>query len=226
MSVKNYSLRKDGDTNLSKDFKVREFRCKDGSDTVLISTETVQILQKIRDYFGKPITINSAYRTATYNKKVGGASKSQHVKGTACDIVVKDVPPNAVASYLEATHSSGGIGLYSTFVHVDTRGYKVLWLNNGSSVVTSFRLGDLYKKYKAPVEKGEEMTEKDVKRIVEDVLNGNDTLPSNWIKNSGELKTAIDLGITDGTRPRGYASREEVWAMIVRALEIKDMKNE
>lgn len=220
MPVKTYSLRKDGDTNLSKDFKVREFRCKDGSDTILISTETVQILQKIRDYFSKPITINSAYRTPSHNKKVGGASSSQHVKGTACDIVVKDVPPNAVAAYLEANYSNSGIGLYSTFVHVDTRGRKVLWLNKGNNVVTSFRLGNLYEKYKAPVKKEEEeMTEKDVKRIIEDILIGDGTFPSGWIKTSGELKTAMDLGITDGTRPQGYATREEVAAMIVRAMD-------
>ena len=32
MSVKTYSLAKDGDTKLSENFTVQEFRCKDGSD--------------------------------------------------------------------------------------------------------------------------------------------------------------------------------------------------
>ena len=54
--VKTYSLKQDGNKNLTKDFKVREFACKDGSDKILISTETVEILQAIRDYFGQPIT--------------------------------------------------------------------------------------------------------------------------------------------------------------------------
>ena len=102
MSVKEYSLKRDGDQKVSADFRVREFRCKDGSDKILLSPETVKIIQSVRDYFGKPVTINSAYRTPQYNKKVGGASNSQHVKGTACDIAVKDVPPKAVAAYLEA----------------------------------------------------------------------------------------------------------------------------
>ena len=73
MSVKTYSLAKDGDKQLTENFKVREFRCKDGSDKILIDDNLPKLLQTIRDAFGKPITINSAYRTPAYNKKVGGA---------------------------------------------------------------------------------------------------------------------------------------------------------
>ena len=63
MSVKTYSLVRDGEKQLTKDFRVREFRCKDGSDKILLSPETVKIIQSVRDYFGKPVKINSAYRT-------------------------------------------------------------------------------------------------------------------------------------------------------------------
>ena len=135
MSVKEYSLKRDGNQKVSADFRVREFRCKDGSDKILLSPETVKIIQSVRDYFGKPVTINSAYRTPQYNKKVGGASNSQHVKGTACDIAVKDVPPKAVAAYLEAFFPKTGIGLYGSFVHVDTRGYAVRLKNTCSNTV-------------------------------------------------------------------------------------------
>ena len=58
MSVKEYSLKKDGDKKVSESFRVREFRCKDGSDKILLSPETVQILQSVRDYFGRPVKIN------------------------------------------------------------------------------------------------------------------------------------------------------------------------
>lgn len=88
MSVKTYSLVRDGEKQLTKDFRVREFRCKDGSDKILIDTDLVNLLQQIRDAFGRAVTINSAYRTPTHNKRVGGASNSQHVKGTAADIRV------------------------------------------------------------------------------------------------------------------------------------------
>lgn len=44
------------------------------------------ILDPLRDLYGKPIHINSAYRSPIVNSKVGGASTSQHVKGEAADI--------------------------------------------------------------------------------------------------------------------------------------------
>ena len=138
-SIKTYSVKKDGSTYLSKNFKVSEFKCNDGSDTVLISDKLVDLLQKIRDHFGVAVTINSGYRTSTYNKKVGGVSNSQHVKGTAADIVVKGVDPLTVAQYAEyLMPNSGGIGVYQTFTHVDVRTSRSRWDNrSGSEVVVS-----------------------------------------------------------------------------------------
>lgn len=138
MAVKTYSMVKQGNNKLSKNFKVSEFVCKDGSDKVLISDELVNILQQIRDHFGQPVIINSAYRTASYNKKIGGASKSQHVCGTAADIVVKNTKPEDVAKYAEyLMPTSGGIGLYSTFTHVDVRTTRYRWKDFGSEVAVS-----------------------------------------------------------------------------------------
>lgn len=66
--VKNYSLRKDGAKYLSDNFKVCEFRSKDGVDTVLVDESLVELLQAIRDRFGKPVIINSGYRTPRTTK--------------------------------------------------------------------------------------------------------------------------------------------------------------
>ena len=135
--VKTYSVKKDGSTYLSKNFKVSEFKCNDGSDTVLISDKLVGLLQNIRNHFGAAVTINSAYRTESYNKKIGGATKSQHVNGTAADIVVKGATPLEVAQYVEhIMPDSGGIGVYQTFTHVDVRASRSRWDNrSGSEVV-------------------------------------------------------------------------------------------
>lgn len=84
--VKTYSVKNQGNVKLSANFTVKEFACKDGSDSVLVDTALVEVLQKIRDYFGKPVIINSAYRTPEHNRKVGGSSGSYHVKGMAADI--------------------------------------------------------------------------------------------------------------------------------------------
>lgn len=138
LAVKTYSVKKDGDTYICKNFKVKEFACKDGSDTVLIDGELAELLQKIREHFGAAVTINSAYRNAAYNKKVGGVSNSQHVKGTAADIVVKGVEPKTVAQYAEhIMPGKGGIGLYSAFTHVDVRANRSRWQNFGREIAVS-----------------------------------------------------------------------------------------
>jgi uncharacterized protein YcbK (DUF882 family) len=91
----------------------------------------VDYLQKIRDYFKRPITITSAYRCAIHNRNVGGATGSYHSQGKAADIVVDGVTPLEVAQYAESIGIKG-IGLYETdsdghFVHIDTRTYKSFW---------------------------------------------------------------------------------------------------
>lgn len=135
--VKTYSVKKDGSTYLKPNFKVKEFACNDGSDTVLISDELVDLLQKIRDHFGVAVTISSGYRTSSYNKKVGGVSNSQHVKGTAADIVVKGIDPLTVGQYVEyIMPGHGGIGVYQTFTHVDVRTSRSRWdQRSGKEVV-------------------------------------------------------------------------------------------
>lgn len=128
MALKAYSVAKDGATYISKNFRVREFRCQDGSDVVFIESDLVDILQKIRDHFGKAVTINSAFRTFSHNKKVGGATYSQHLYGTAADIKVSGVTASAVADFAETLMpNTGGIGRYSTFTHVDVRSTKSRW---------------------------------------------------------------------------------------------------
>ena len=118
-----YSKSKQGNLQLSRNFKVKEFACKDGSDVVFIAPKLVVILQSIRDYFNKPVNINSAYRTPTHNKKVDGVKYSQHTYGMAADIVVKGEKPEDVAAVARKFlgNNKGGVGIYSTFTHVDVR---------------------------------------------------------------------------------------------------------
>jgi hypothetical protein len=131
--VTSYSVRKDGNKQLSENFKVREFASRDGADMVLIDSELVLRLQAIRNHFGRPVIINSAYRTEAHNRRVGGASNSQHLHGRAADIVAQGVDPQNVAKYAE-TIGINGIGLYTRdrFVHIDTRTSRSFWRNDGN----------------------------------------------------------------------------------------------
>lgn len=92
--VKTYSLKKDGGRALSAHFKVREFRSGDGTDKVLIDEALPVLLENLyqaaqgRGYKVTGIYINSGYRTAAYDKQVGGYGGGQHVAGKAADIRV------------------------------------------------------------------------------------------------------------------------------------------
>lgn len=86
------------------------------------------MLEQIRVHFGKPVIINSGYRTEAKNKAVGGAPFSQHKYGLAADIRIAGVTPRQIAAYAETLLSrSGGSGVYSTFCHVDVRTARSRW---------------------------------------------------------------------------------------------------
>ena len=138
MAIKQYSLKKDGAKQLSPAFRVREFRCRDGTDTILIDEGLVVLLQCIREHFGKPVHITSGYRTAEHNAAVGGSKSSQHLLGRAADFYVEGVPVATVAAYAETLlPGRGGIGSYpkdakhptrkTGWVHIDTRAGKSRW---------------------------------------------------------------------------------------------------
>lgn len=116
---------------VSKNFKINEFACKDGTKVPEKFLPNVfkiaKQLEIIRTCLGQPITINSGYRPEEYNKKVGGAPASQHLTASAVDIVVKGYSPQYVFTIIRSLMKAGVIAggcviLYKTFVHYDIRG--------------------------------------------------------------------------------------------------------
>lgn len=115
------------DVQDGKYFKVREFRCK-CCGVASVHQSIIDLCDRIREELGKPIAVTSGYRCSKHNSAVGGAVRSQHVLGTAADLYPLDrslLPKlKEIALRLNA---DGGVGLYKSFVHVDTRGYKARW---------------------------------------------------------------------------------------------------
>lgn len=48
------------------------------------------VLDPLREWYGKPIRVNSGYRCTALNKAVGGVANSQHLTGQAADIDTDD----------------------------------------------------------------------------------------------------------------------------------------
>ena len=144
-SVMGYKTCKKGvAVKLSAHFNSTEFDChgRGCCSQTLINEQLIEYLEKIREHFGKPITITSAYRCPTHNRNVGGATGSRHSKGDAADIVVSGVAPREVAKYAESIGVLG-IGLYETsadgfFTHIDTRDYKSFWYGQACAARSTF----------------------------------------------------------------------------------------
>ena len=90
---------------IQENFNLDEFKCRDGTevpeeymDNVRLLAENLQIL---RDYIGRPIKIISGYRSPDYNKRIGGARRSQHMTAKAADIKVQGMEPWMVHKIIE-----------------------------------------------------------------------------------------------------------------------------
>jgi uncharacterized protein YcbK (DUF882 family) len=121
---------------LTDNFKLEEFQCKCGCEMPRNVMENIfklsDQLQILRDIYGS-IHINSAYRCESHNESIGSNSTSQHILGKAADITA-ELTPGELADVIEEDIQNnivkfGGLGRYSTFTHVDIRGYKARWDN-------------------------------------------------------------------------------------------------
>lgn len=145
--LKTYSLKRDGNTRLSAHFQVKEFKCKDGSDKIIVNMDLINLLEQLYDKLGAgAINITSGYRTPSHSVKVGGYATDQHTKGNAADITAKKKDGTPFSSKditlaLEDLNHTCGIGLINKngSVHVDVRGKKC-WFDetNGEKIVQSW----------------------------------------------------------------------------------------
>jgi Peptidase M15 len=127
---------------LSEHFVVEEFDCHDGTKCSSREYNGLEslcniFLEPLHDKYGA-VHINSGFRTPGYNASVGGASGSYHIytdhdgNDQAVDITCANGTPSQWHSFLNNIRANkrggnGGLGLYSTFVHVDMRDYPSSW---------------------------------------------------------------------------------------------------
>ena len=112
-----------------KNFRIQEFVCRCGCEMPAEARQNIEalvaeVLDSVRDEYGKPIYVNSGYRCEKHNAAVGGVPRSQHMVGEAADISVKSEKLK-VKSELETLAriivSQGRFDqliIYPTFLHV------------------------------------------------------------------------------------------------------------
>lgn len=107
-------------TRLSEHFSKKEFACKHCGKITNIDPVLIAKLECLRAANGnKPIFVTSGYRCPVHNKNVGGAVNSQHMKGKAVDIYVKENMAELI-KLADRIFAQGGMGVYKNFIHLDT----------------------------------------------------------------------------------------------------------
>ena len=100
--------------NLTRSFTLEEMLHSDyaaahGIDNIPANLEEVtanlkalceNVLQGIRDYFNKPVTVSSGYRSPALNAAIGGQPTSQHLTGQAADIVIDGISNETIFSWV------------------------------------------------------------------------------------------------------------------------------
>ena len=127
---------------LTKNFDSDEFSCNCVESLPTEYKPNLQVLannlQSLRDHINKDlkkeksIHVSSGWRSKEHNAEVGGKPHSLHLYAKAADISVKGITPKKLAETIEelirdGKMQEGGIGIYKTFVHYDTRGTKARW---------------------------------------------------------------------------------------------------
>ncbi len=127
---------KDDKDRLSRSFVVAEFNCRDGTPVPKAAIPALRELcakhlQPLRDS-GQTVRVNSGYRHRAYNASIGGASGSYHIYderpgSPAADHTQDGRAASAVADWHESHNPPPAMGRYSTFTHIDRRGYRSRW---------------------------------------------------------------------------------------------------
>ena len=104
--------------DLSNHFSRAEFQCPD-CGRVYVSPHLIDLLERAREEFERPIVINSGFRCPAHNAAIGGRPQSAHLTGEAADIRCLDprTRMQLVRIFLEL--GCRRIEVCRTWIHVD-----------------------------------------------------------------------------------------------------------
>lgn len=103
-----------------KYFKKSEFRCKCGCGLDEMNETLIRVADRVREHFGKPITVSSGRRCANHNARVGGVSNSRHLSGKAMDFCVSGKSASQVLEYVQKQPEIRyAYAIDGSYVHMD-----------------------------------------------------------------------------------------------------------
>ncbi|MBQ3946383.1 MAG: DUF882 domain-containing protein [Alphaproteobacteria bacterium] len=90
-------------SDIAEKYNISNIPDKKSLDNLLLLI--VDCLQPIRNYIGKPMKINSGYRSARLNGHplINGAANSQHITGQAADFTIKGMTPKQIIEKIKAS---------------------------------------------------------------------------------------------------------------------------
>lgn len=103
-------------------------RCVPSCTKGQMDIDFLKRLNKARRIAGIPFILNCAYRSSDYDKSKGRTGNSFHCVGRAVDIKCLDSSSRAVMVSSLIRAGFHGIGISNTFIHVDDRPLKCMWL--------------------------------------------------------------------------------------------------
>ncbi|RFC63174.1 DUF882 domain-containing protein [Fulvimarina endophytica] len=83
--------------------------------------QLVGMISAIERRFGQRVVVTSGYRSPEHNRRVRGASRSQHMACKAADIVIPNTNHLEVAAFVRSLRGRGGVGTYchTKAIHID-----------------------------------------------------------------------------------------------------------
>ena len=115
------------DGKVTKNFSLAEIANKQAKESTKLNltykmVEHAQMMQELRNWYGKALNVSSWYRTPSFNKSCGGDENSAHLDGLATDI--NNIPEElydkfAVAweTICSAHGKIGGVNKYDWGMH-------------------------------------------------------------------------------------------------------------
>ena len=156
----------------------------------------------------------------------GQCTNTNSISIEMCDTVrdgridVSDATLKNAAELCRMLMNKYNVPISRVICHFDVTGKACPNFGNGSWIYGERKD---WKKFKAMLE-GDDMTADEVRKIVREeidaALKGYNSKPSKWAEPI--IEEAKSKGITDGSRPLGYAKREEVAAMVLKGIKISE----